>query len=523
MPNIFDSFMRGQQAGMAHRQFQQQQQDRDSLRQLAPQVIAGDPAAYSQAAAISPEAAGKYADAGDAPYLRLRNAVQLVDRAKSTGNPVALKAALTQISPYIQQLTGKPGPTEWTPDMEPGWEQLKMRIAMADGGKSQLPTGFQEFDMKARAAGLRPGTPEYENAAKVALGVQGRAASGGYGFKEVEGPDGRTRMGRTNPRTGAFEIYDESTGEFVPQGGTAPINGGQGASAGLDAPGYGSAQLNGAPLYAAVGDLVSPLGGRITSTNGGQHNPGSVHQSGGAVDIGMGQETPEQQAKIMAALQGDPRFQVRDERSRPAGQQVWSGPHLHVEPRSSGLGVSRTKEEEARAVEQAKADIQYSNSGRMAEADANSARLKAQAEAQVKAGSDQAALSRSNSTAYNVYEQGMAGLSRGLENANTGPIIGRLPALTADQQAAQGGVAAMAPVLKQMFRAAGEGTFTDKDQALLLDMLPTRADLPEARESKLSNVDNIVRAKLGMPPPKRARNPKTGETLYLRFGQWMKK
>lgn len=136
MPNIFDSFMRGQQAGMAHRQFQQQQQDRDSLRQLAPQVIAGDPAAYSQAAAISPEAAGSYADAGDAPYRKLRNAVQLVDRAKSTGNPVALKAALTQISPYIQQLTGKPGPTEWTPDMEPGWEQLKMRIAMADASQS---------------------------------------------------------------------------------------------------------------------------------------------------------------------------------------------------------------------------------------------------------------------------------------------------------------------------------------------------------------------------------------------------
>jgi hypothetical protein len=56
----------------------------------------------------------------------------------------------------------------------------------------------------------------------------------------------------------------------------------------------------------------------------------------------------------------------------------------------------------------------------------------------------------------------------------------------------------MAPVLKQIFRVAGEGTFTDKDQALLLEMVPTRKDSPEARAIKTQNIDNIIRAKLGM-------------------------
>jgi hypothetical protein len=55
----------------------------------------------------------------------------------------------------------------------------------------------------------------------------------------------------------------------------------------------------------------------------------------------------------------------------------------------------------------------------------------------------------------------------------------------------------MAPILKQIFRTAGEGTFTDADQKLLLAMVPTRTDTPTARKAKLANIDTIVRAKLG--------------------------
>jgi hypothetical protein len=86
-----------------------------------------------------------------------------------------------------------------------------------------------------------------------------------------------------------------------------------------------------------------------------------------------------------------------------------------------------------------------------------------------------------NNRAYQVYQAGISGLTKGLEGTNTGPIAGRMPAFTADQQIAAGSVAAMAPVLKSLFRGTGEGTFTDKDQDLLLAMIPTRTDEPEAK------------------------------------------
>lgn len=120
-----------------------------------------------------------------------------------------------------------------------------------------------------------------------------------------------------------------------------------------------------------------------------------------------------------------------------------------------------------------------------------------QAEAQATQAVKEAGTQKTNDSAWNVYNAGMEGLVSGLEGTETGPFIGLIPSVTANQQIAEGAIAAMAPILKQMFRAAGEGTFTDKDQELLLDMIPTRRDKPEARASKLNNIDMIVRAKLG--------------------------
>ena len=107
----------------------------------------------------------------------------------------------------------------------------------------------------------------------------------------------------------------------------------------------------------------------------------------------------------------------------------------------------------------------------------------------------------SNDKAFNVYQSAMQGLVDSLQGTSTGPFIGWLPAVTSNQQIAEGAVAAMAPVLKQLFRASGEGVFTDRDQALLMDMVPTRKDREPARLAKMENIDRIVRSKLGMPPP----------------------
>jgi hypothetical protein len=104
-------------------------------------------------------------------------------------------------------------------------------------------------------------------------------------------------------------------------------------------------------------------------------------------------------------------------------------------------------------------------------------------------------------SAWNMYSTAMDGVRKAMENTTTGPILGRVPAFSAAQQTADGAVAAIAPVLKQLFRTAGEGTFTDKDQQLLLAMVPTRADRAEARDAKIANIDAIVSAKLGKAAP----------------------
>ena len=106
---------------------------------------------------------------------------------------------------------------------------------------------------------------------------------------------------------------------------------------------------------------------------------------------------------------------------------------------------------------------------------------------------------RSNEKALNVYDTAMSGLNQALGGASTG-LTGWLPAITDNARIAEGAISAMAPVLKQLFRAAGEGSFTDSDQKLLMEMVPTRKDGPEARKAKIQNIDAIVRAKLGAKP-----------------------
>ena len=120
---------------------------------------------------------------------------------------------------------------------------------------------------------------------------------------------------------------------------------------------------------------------------------------------------------------------------------------------------------------------------------------------------------RKNSEALNLYETGIKGLKSGLDQSKTGPVAGRLPAVTTGSQIAEGNISAMAPILKSIFRASGEGVFTDKDQQLLLEMLPTRKDTKEAREAKINNVDAIVRAKLGGASA--SRETLSGAELWL--------
>lgn len=126
---------------------------------------------------------------------------------------------------------------------------------------------------------------------------------------------------------------------------------------------------------------------------------------------------------------------------------------------------------------------------------AEETRAKESAEAEVKVQEER----RQSQVAFQVYQQARDSLRNAMQGTDTGPIAGRLPAITSAQQIAEGATATMAPVLKQLFRTAGEGVFTDRDQQLLLDMLPRRTDHPEAAAAKIEMVDQLVAAKLGVP------------------------
>ncbi len=118
---------------------------------------------------------------------------------------------------------------------------------------------------------------------------------------------------------------------------------------------------------------------------------------------------------------------------------------------------------------------------------------------------------RSNEKAWNTYNSAMTNLAKAMSGTETGPFVGFIPAVTSNQQIAEGATAVMAPILKQMFRSSGEGTFTDKDQELLMGMVPTRKDTPESRAAKIKAIDEVVKAKLGITDSETGRVNNIGQ------------
>jgi len=85
-------------------------------------------------------------------------------------------------------------------------------------------------------------------------------------------------------------------------------------------------------VFLALQNLFTVTGTNETSG----HNPNSTHYRGLSADLRTWDKTPDQVSSMMneARLQG---FSVRDERSHPQGQAVWTGSHLHITeyPRAS--------------------------------------------------------------------------------------------------------------------------------------------------------------------------------------------
>lgn len=60
------------------------------------------------------------------------------------------------------------------------------------------------------------------------------------------------------------------------------------------------------------------------------HNPGSRHYAGEAIDVRTAGRSNAEIADFMAFMRSQG-YIVIDERVRPRGQAVWGGPHIHVE------------------------------------------------------------------------------------------------------------------------------------------------------------------------------------------------
>lgn len=218
MADIFDSFMRGQQLG-------EQTKRRKTLGQYFQGATQGDANALSQVYQVDPEAGMQAQQYGQAQRKQQQDMdTQEVLRAArfytQTKSPQAWSYIHSKIGsdPRFQ---GMPAQIT-TPEDQAGSIEFANALINSMGGNGvETPTAVRQFELMAKAAGYKPGTPEYQRAAAVGLGTEGRASSAGIGFDTITGADGRQRVVRQNPRTGGVEVFDESTNGFVPLGGMA--------------------------------------------------------------------------------------------------------------------------------------------------------------------------------------------------------------------------------------------------------------------------------------------------------------
>lgn len=358
---------------LAAMQYVQAQGDRGAVQgreqftqRTAGQIIQGDPAAYGKLAAVDPAAAKAAQGAGDAQVLRMEGLINYMKGIEAQ-NPAAAQAAwVAHGVPYVRQFANGTEPTQDWNQAKTMLATLEGRIAMAKAGHEgdQMPTGFQEAHMSAVAAGYQPGSPEYQRVMRIKTGVEGRAATGGFGFEKVTGADGRERLARKNPRTGVVEIYDESTGDFVPMGGGAGLNPGaptpQAAPAQMVAgevpfsidpslPPEVQAAIRANPQGAAAiqdgGTLpITPNAGAVTVSN-----PAQTAQAPRGANPALGvSRAPEEQAALTTAAQEAAKLPYLSEAERikaeagTAGALATEAGKVDIQKRSDALAALPT-------------------------------------------------------------------------------------------------------------------------------------------------------------------------------------
>ena len=112
---------------------------------------------------------------------------------------------------------------------------------------------------------------------------------------------------------------------------------------------------------------------------------------------------------------------------------------------------------------------------------------------------EEEATAKKNEMLRGVWNTSLGYLEKKLMGTTTGFFAGLIPAITENQQLADQSVSMMLPLLKDMYRQAGEGVFTDKDQEILNNMIPTRSMSAGAIAEALQQIDKMVQMKLRDP------------------------
>lgn len=128
MANL-DSFLGGYSAGNQMAEQGRQQRNRAAIQSLAPQIIGGDPQAFSKAAALDPQAATGLQQSGEVVIRRARGAAQYLQKALQGGNAVEISAARRAIKPYMDTL--RPG-QQYPMDMDPAQEAAGIQSFLAE-------------------------------------------------------------------------------------------------------------------------------------------------------------------------------------------------------------------------------------------------------------------------------------------------------------------------------------------------------------------------------------------------------
>ena len=357
------NFMDALTGGYSFGQQIKQQRDATQLKGLAALAYGTPPEQrqnrLAEMAKISPEFAQKQQQTWNADDERDQK--ELIGYARFIKNapPEQQQAAYERYVLPKLQAKGMQAPS-WTPETQETILQTVDALTQWDNDPSDTPSGYREFELLTNAAGYKPGSDEYRQAAGTKLGTIGRASSAGYGFFEIEGPDGRKRLGRNNPRTGAREILDEATGDFVQVG---SVGGGGGFN--TQPP-----TVPGRPTTAAEDEQFSARMNGIVRR---------LQERG---------FTPDQ---IEAAL---PAFEEAENQAAGAAMGDLNNPaNTPPQPRRTpfGAGPGRTKEEEAAAVREAEIRTDLNYAGQRATADADAAFQKKTAEARAQLEADIAA------------------------------------------------------------------------------------------------------------------------------------